>query len=60
MANSYTGQISKLRFGDTDYTLHDAEIHSEISHSIQSISDFANRVANQVSLSAYNHEIFRQ
>lgn len=47
MTNSYTGQISKLRFGDTDYTLHDAEIHSEISHSIQSISDFANHVANR-------------
>ena len=46
MANSYTGQISKLRFGNTDYALHDTKIHSEISSSIQSISDFADHVAN--------------
>lgn len=48
MANSYTGQISKLRLGDTDYALHDTKIHSEISYSIQSISDFADHVANSL------------
>ena len=45
MTNSYTGQISKLRLGDTDYALHDTKIHSEFSYSFQSILDFADIVA---------------
>lgn len=49
MTNSYSGNISKLRFNGNDYLLRDNQIHAEISKSIQSIADFASEISNKLS-----------
>ena len=43
-----TYDISTLQFGDSYYSLHDAEVHKKITNSIQSISDFASKLATSL------------
>ena len=43
-----TYDISTLQFGDSYYSRHDAEVHKKITNSIQSISDFASKLATSL------------